>query len=139
MNKAIFNPVAALALVAGLAAPGAALASEIRVTAPYPQTSVIDFGQVLSQGGEIRITMPVPGQLAITIVRPGWQPADFDDGVLVLDAGRMGHDLDDFGGPFGWQGISITSPSVTIMTATGTGNPVAAPDIAEQSAPEAGD
>lgn len=137
MNKAIFNAAAALTLVAGLAAPGAVLASEVRVTAPYPQTSVIDFSQVLSQGDEIRITMPVPGQLAITVVRPGWQPSGFADDVLVLDAGRMGHELDDFGGPFGWGGISITSPSVTITS--GTGNPAAAPDVAEQSSPEAGD
>ncbi|MBU1175857.1 MAG: hypothetical protein KKH72_10695 [Alphaproteobacteria bacterium] len=139
MIKGIFNTAAALALVAGLTLPGAAQASEIRVTASYPQTSVIDFGQVLGQGGEIRITMPVPGQLAISVVRPGWQPAGPDDNVLVLNAMRVGGDLDDFGGPFGWRGIAITAPSVTISTVTSAEVPVASPEASCESTPETGE
>lgn len=137
MINNFFRTGAALALVAGLAVPGMAEAAEIRLSAAYPQNSVIDFGQVLSQGGEIRITMPVPGQLAITIVQPGWQMSGSAGDVMVLDSGRMHSDLDDFGGPFGWRGISITSPSVTITTVTTLDQPDDVPDVAEDAAPEA--
>lgn len=130
--------IAAAALVVAALMPALAVADEgqdeLVITPPAP-TTVLDLGEVLARGNEVRLAISETGKLVITINRPAAYPPCWYAGLAhrsrFLDRWNRVVDLDDFGGPFGWRVLPLVDP----ITASPADNAAAPSDSADQACP----